>query len=66
MKIEEYLLICLIFTVVFAIHSFVDACTSQRTTQINAKTDWAIHQPVDLLNVKIVTTRRHNKFGLAC
>jgi hypothetical protein len=66
MKIEEYLLICLIFTVVFAIHSFVDACTSQCTTQINAKTDWAIHQPGDLLNVKIVNTRRHNKVGLAC
>ena len=61
MKIEEYILICLMFAVVFAIHSVIDLCDSASTTQMTAKTDWAVHHPVDLLNVKIVNTRRNKE-----
>lgn len=58
MQIEEYLLVCLMFSIVFAIHSIIDARADIHAAQLECKADWSPQRPMDLLNVKIGTLRR--------
>lgn len=59
MQIEEYILVCLMFSIVFVIHSVIDARADIHAAQLACKADWSPQHTVDLLNVKIGNHRRN-------